>query len=413
MVAKITFGSSLFGALAYNAQKVEEGEGKVLGANKTFYNKEGTFPIHSCAEDFANHLPSHIKTQKPIVHISLNPHPDDKLTDEQLTAIATEYIERMGYGHQPYLIFKHEDIARHHIHIVTLGVDEAGRKIDDGNNFFRSKKITREMEQRYGLLPADKQKTKEAYCLRKVDPTEGNLKRQLAAVIKPLMKSYRFLSLNEYRALLSIYNITVEEVKGEVRGRPYNGLVYHATDDKGNKVSTPFKSSLFGKSVGYEALQRRFAQSKTEMKDKHLGVRTKQTIQDTMRHCQSLTELQKELTERGIDTLFRHTDAGRLYGATFIDHTDRCVFNGSRLGKNLSANALEQWADHPHPSLSASPAPTVEPQIEGTPALFAEEGETMGGLLDLPLEQHGTDPEEERFRRRMQRRKKMGRGRGI
>ncbi len=65
-----------------------------------------------------------------MVHISLNPHPDDVLTDTELQDIAREYLEKIGYGNQPYLIFKHEDIDRHHLHIVTVNVDENGRSID-------------------------------------------------------------------------------------------------------------------------------------------------------------------------------------------------------------------------------------------------------------------------------------------
>lgn len=409
MVAKISFGSSLFGALAYNAEKIDEGEGKVLGANKTYCNKEGTFNIHTCMEDFSHYMPSHIVTKKPIVHISLNPHPDDKLTDEQLTAIATEYIERMGYGNQPYMIYKHEDIDRHHIHIVTLGVDEQGKKIDDGNNFFRSKKITKDLEQRYGLLPADKQKQKEAYRFQKVKPQQGNIKKQVAAVVKPLMKSYRFLSINEYRALLSLYNVTVEEVKGEVKGKPYHGLVYSVTNDNGNKVGNPFKSSVFGKSVGADAMLKRFEQSKTEIKDKRLGGRTKRAITTAMNTCRSLPELEKELAKNGIDTVFRQSNAERIYGATFIDHNDHCVLNGSRMGKELSANAIHEWANNPHPLLCAPAAPTIQPpsapQSPDAPSLFTEDSAIMGGMLDLPTEQHGIDPEEEEFRRRMQRKK--------
>lgn len=414
MVAKISFGSSLYGALAYNAEKIEQGEGKVLGANKTYYNKEGTFNIHTCMEDFTHYMPSHIKTQKPIVHISLNPHPDDKLTDGQLAAIATEYIERMGYGNQPFIIYKHEDIDRHHVHIVTLGVDEQGKKIDDGNNFFRSKKITRELEQRYGLLPAEKQKQREAYRFHKVNPSEGNIKKQVASVIKPLMKNYRFLSLNEYRALLSLYNITVEEVKGEVKGKPYHGLVYSVTDDRGNKVGNPFKSSVFGKGVGAQAMLERFEQSRTEIKDKRIGGRTKRAITTAMSTCRSLPELEKELAKNGIDTVFRRNDAGRIYGATFIDHNDGCVLNGSRMGKELSANAIEQWASNPHPQLSTPTAPTVQPSHQApqpieSPSLFSADSASLGSIFDLPMEQHGIDPEEEAFRRRMQRRKKKGR----
>lgn len=413
MVAKISFGSSLYGALAYNAEKIDEGKGKVLGANKTFYNKDGIFNLHSCLEDFNARMPLHVATRKPIVHISLNPHPDDKLSDEQLSAIGTEYLERMGYGNQPYLIYKHEDIERHHIHIVTLGVDEQGKKIDDGNNFFRSKKITRELEQRYGLLPAEKQKEREAYRYRKVNIADGNIKKQVGAVVKPLMRAYRFLSFGEYRALLSRYNITVEEVKGEVKGKPYHGLVYWATNDKGEKVSNPFKSSVFGKAAGADAMLRRFEESKKQMTDKKLGLRTREMILTSMGRCQSLAELEKELSLKGIDTLFRRSETGRIYGATFIDHNEGCVLNGSRMGKELSANAIEAWSIAPHNPLQETISITEEQPFTKlqNDNYFDESGSltSLGGILDLPIEAQGTDYEEEAFRRRMQRKKKKGR----
>lgn len=60
--------------------------------------------------------------------------------------------------------------------LLALGVDEQGKKISDSNNFFNSKKITRALEQKYGLLPAEKQKQTEGYRYRKVNPDEGNIK---------------------------------------------------------------------------------------------------------------------------------------------------------------------------------------------------------------------------------------------
>ena len=39
-----------------------------------------------------------------VFHVSLNPSPEDKLTDEQFREIAREYMERMGYGNQPYIV---------------------------------------------------------------------------------------------------------------------------------------------------------------------------------------------------------------------------------------------------------------------------------------------------------------------
>ncbi|WP_049133354.1 relaxase/mobilization nuclease domain-containing protein, partial [Bacteroides fragilis] len=110
MVAKINVGNSLYGALAYNGEKVNEGQGRLLLTHKIFDDGTGTFDIRRAAEDFTRYLPEQVRTAKPVVHISLNPHPDDRLTDTELTAIAEEYLARLGYGNQPYAVFKHEDI---------------------------------------------------------------------------------------------------------------------------------------------------------------------------------------------------------------------------------------------------------------------------------------------------------------
>ena len=407
MVAKISYGSSLFGALAYNGEKVNEGVAKILETNKVFCSADGIHDISACIQDFMAYMPSLIHTKKPIIHISLNPHPDDKITDEQFSAIAQEYIEKMGYGNQPFVVYKHEDIDRHHLHIVTLAVDEQGKKINDGNNFYRSKHITREIEQKYGLLPAERQRTKEAFRLQKVQPQEGNIKKQLASVIKPAAKFYHCPSFKEYRALLSTYNICVEEVKGDVHGKSYNGLVYFATDDKGKKVGNPFKASLFGKAVGYEALQNRFKASKEELKEKWLAPKTKAVVAGALRRSATREDFRDNLYRKGIDVLFRENEESRLYGVTFIDHNNGCVVNGSRLGKELSANAVAEWFDRPHPELSAPIQQNVKGSISQTQT--SDGDAVLGGLLDLPLEAHGTDWEEEQFRRRMQRKKRKQR----
>ncbi|OLQ21185.1 mobilization protein [Tannerella forsythia] len=408
MVAKINYGSSLYGALAYNGEKVNEGVAKILETNKVFSPADGTHDISACIQDFMAYMPSHVLTKKPVIHTSLNPHPDDRLTDEQFSAIAREYIEKMGYANQPFIVYKHEDIDRHHLHIVTLAVDERGKKINDGNNFYTSTRILKELEQKYGLIPAQMRKEKEVFRLQKVCYGDGeNLKKQLVSVIRPAAKFYHCPSFKEYRALLSTYNICVEEVKGEIRGKTYMGLLYFATDDKGNKVGKVFKSSLFGKSVGYEALQNRFKASKEKLKEKHLAPKTKAIVAGALRRSATREDFRGNLHHRGIDVLFRENDEGRLYGITFIDHNNGCVANGSRLGKELSATAIAEWFDRPHPELSA---PIQQSEKGSIPQILtSDEDSVLGGLLDLPLEAHGMDWEEEQFRRRMQRKKRKQR----
>ena len=115
MVAKISVGNSLYGALAYNGEKINEAKGRLLTTNRIYNDGTGTMDIHRAMEDFLALMPVRSKVEKPVVHISLNPHPDDILTDTELQDIAWEYLEKMGFGNQPYLVFKHEDIDRHHL----------------------------------------------------------------------------------------------------------------------------------------------------------------------------------------------------------------------------------------------------------------------------------------------------------
>ena len=170
-----------------------------------------------------------------VFHCSLNPHPNEKLSDEQLVQIAKEYMEVLGYGNQPYIVFKHNDIAREHIHIVSLRIDGEGKKINDKFEKRRSKQITDTLERKYDLIPSSKIADKAVEETPKIDITRGNIKEQVASVVRTVLKHYRFCSLGELNAILSKYNLAVEEVKTEFRGKKYDGLVYVPTDDKGGQ----------------------------------------------------------------------------------------------------------------------------------------------------------------------------------
>lgn len=330
----------MFGALAYNQNKVDEEQGKVLFAHRMLQSEDGNFSIGECMRSFEMQMPSHIHTAKPILHISLNPHPDDRLTDEQLATIAQEYMGKLGYGNQPYIVYKHEDIDRRHIHIVGLRVDENGRPLSDKFEHRRSKQITREMEQKYGLHPAERQQRGERPELKKMDYTAGDVKHQIGNAVKAACYDYHFQSFGEYKALLATYNICAEEIKGEAGGKLYQGITYCATNDKGEKQGNPIKSSRIGKSVGYEAIERRMQKSGEVIKTKHLKDSTLHKVATVMQIARSRAELERELKAKGVDVLFRQNDSGRIYGVTFIDHDTRTVLNGSRLGKEFSANVF-------------------------------------------------------------------------
>ena len=415
MVAKISIGSSLYGALAYNAQKVNAGEGKLLATNRVFDGGGGRMDCARLLRDFCNCMPENVRTRNTVIHVSLNPHPDDRLTDMEMANIAQIYMERLGYGNQPYVIVKHEDIDRHHVHIVSVNVDEKGKRIDRDFLFRRSERIRKELEREFNLHPAEHKRDKIHEVARKVDIGKGDMKKQIASVLLSVATRYRFQSMGEYRALLSLYNIHVEETRGKVGGREYHGLVYSATDDKGNKVGNPFKASLFGKSTGYAAIEKRFSLSKKQIAEKKVTEPTKRAVLQTLGETYHRDKFVSLLKAKGIDTVLRLTDEGRIYGATFIDHRTGCVLNGSHMGKELSANALQEhftlpYADEKPIPFTLHPEETVQ---EHSVVQGDNENPSFGlGLLN-PSGQ-AVNAEEEDFIRKMKRRKKRkGKGRTI
>ena len=373
----------MFGALAYNQNKVDNEEAKVLFSNRMLLSEDGNFSISECMRSFEMQMPVQLSTKKPILHISINPHPEDVLSDQQLADIAREYMQKLGYGNQPYLVYKHEDIDRHHIHIVGLRVDENGKPLNDKFEHRRSKQITRELEKKYNLHPAERKERTERPELKKVDYAAGDVKHQIGNAVKGACYGYRFQSFGEYKALLACYNVYAEEVKGEINGKPYQGIVYSAMNNKGEKVGNPVKASLIGKSVGYEALERRMQKSGEVIKDKNLKERTRRTVAAVMKTTSSRKELEQQLKKQGIDVLFRQNDSGRIYGVTFIDHDNRVVLNGSRLGKEFSANVFNEMysadthSQKPELALPQERQPFT-PKEQPTP-VFSSVG--IGGLL--------------------------------
>lgn len=161
--------------------------------------------------------------------------------------------------------------------------------------------------------------------------------------MKPLLKMYRFQSMGEFRALLSLYNIGVEEVKGEVNGCNYHGILYSALNKDGKKNGTPIKSSVLGKSTGIAAIEKQMQQSGTVIKDKKLKERTRRVVSAAIQRTRTESDFRKELSAQGIDLVLRRNEDNRIYGVTFIDHRNRVVLNGSRLGKDFSANVFNEY----------------------------------------------------------------------
>lgn len=227
---------------------------------------------------------------------------------------------------------------------------------------------------------------------------------------------YRYRSLGEWSALLSVFHIGVELIRGEFEGKPYNGIVYTITDDNGITISEPIKSSLIGKQFGYDGLKRRMARNAKVLRNKKPAAEIRRTIALALHSSRGDKDaFIRSLRDADIDVVFRENKNGRIYGATFIDHGSREVFNGSRLSKEFSANVFERMfreADiekivTEQAASDRSAADAAESALEQALGILS-----LGDVVGSPTTE---DIEEESFAKAMQNkvRKRKRRAKGI
>lgn len=363
MVGRITKGASIHGVLEYNAEKVRLGEATVLFGNKVLGDceKSEEFDMQRALLSFQPYLDTR-KIKEPVFHVSLNPDRSDNLSDQQLVQIAQEYMERMGFGEQPYYVFKHHDTDREHIHIVSVRLRNDGSIISDSQDRPRSKAILQDMERSYDLHPAVKGQEQCVFdTAHRVEYGRGNLKQQIKSAVQLLAEQYRFGSIPEFRTLLNLYNVDLEERRGEANGKRWNGIVYTATDERGAWVGTPIKSSNLTPKGGFKFLQKQIAKNDADLKSETTKAPIRATVARAMHRARTSDEFVRLLKESGIDAVLRQNAAGRITGVTYIDHSSKTVLNGSRLGKSYSANVLQELFNNPNadreallPKLAAS-----------------------------------------------------------
>jgi hypothetical protein len=341
MIAKISKSSNSRGALGYNFYKVKDKNALVLITNGI--RKGDGCSLNDAIYSLENRICEGKRIKNTVTHISLNPAPEDVLDDVKLSNIAEEYLEKLGYKDQPYVVFKHEDIDRHHLHVVTTDVMPNGKRLDTDFQKRRSKDITDEIEKKYKLARADfGRNTGELWTPHKVDHQKSKIGNQMKNVMRSL-EDYTFPSIKEYGSMLRLYNIDLQQVEGQYEdGKTFSGLVYQATNDFGDRVATPIKASLLGKAFGRKVLEKKAEQGYDITKNKVKNGQTKAILWKAMHEATSLDDLQKRLQKNNIDIFMRKTEEGRIYGVTVIDHNQKYVVNSSRFGKPFAANAFQE-----------------------------------------------------------------------
>ena len=344
MVARINTGKSISKALNYNEQKVTNGSAECILASG-FIKDMDELNFYEKLHHFERLISLNDRISINTLHVSLNFDPSEYLDAKKLQAIATTYMERIGFGKQPYLVYHHLDAGHPHIHIVSTNIQNDGSRIslhNLGKN--QSEEARKEIEIEFGLIKAESSKQTNILNLHPVNAQriiygKAESKRAISNVLIKVIPQYKFTSLSSLNAVLKLYNVTAD--RGEKDSRIYrnNGLTYRILDADGNKTGVPIKASSFYMKPTMKFLENKFIDNEKLRKPYFKRI---QTNIDWLLNKKpiSINELKDQLEKEGISMVEWKNKENIIYGITYIDHKTKCVFNGSDLGKQYSAKGM-------------------------------------------------------------------------
>jgi hypothetical protein len=350
MVAVIKVSSSLNRILNYNENKVADKKAVCLYA--------GNYMVDSDRMNFTmkqNYLQRRMELNTNVsrnsLHISLNFDPsENRLSNESMAEIARAYMQELGFGDQPYLVYRHFDAGHPHLHVVTTNIRYDGSRIDLHHLAIRkSEPARKKLEVEFGLVRAQGHKRDATEkTVRAAEYGKSETRSVIQNVLEAVLDKYRYTSLAELNAVLGIYNIRADPGAEGSRVSRHGGLLYRIISDKGEPMGVPIKASLFHSRPTLSRLEVKFAKNKITAgphKARVKNVIDRLVVQEKVT---PFSDMMSVLSAQGITVVKRQNVEGRIFGLTYVDHQTGGVFNGSALGKAYSAKEMLERFPYVH-----------------------------------------------------------------
>lgn len=345
MVARINTSKSISNTLNYNEQKLKSDKAELLYASG-YIKRAEKMSYADKIRQFERYTSLNERARTNTMHISLNFDPADDLSKEKLTAIAEQYMEGIGFGHQPYLVYRHFDAAHPHIHIVSINIQKDGSQIplyNLGRN--QSEKTRKEIEIGFGLKKAEKHSPETCQKIQpgnvqKVSYGKYTTKKAISHVLQEVISHYRFSSLPEFNAILKLFNVMADRGRTDSKMFKFKGLIYRVLDERGKPKGCPIKASTFFHKPTLPLLERKFIDN--ESLKQSATSRFKVEIEFALAKARrmSLPSFVQELEKSQISAVMQQNKEGMIYGVMYVDHKTKTVFNGTDLGKQYAPIAI-------------------------------------------------------------------------
>jgi predicted RNA binding protein YcfA (HicA-like mRNA interferase family) len=344
MVAIIRSARSAKRSCHYNESKVALGQANCIMA--------GNYPCE--AQDLTarqrmlvlqKRLDLNARCYKGCLHIVLSFHPDDRLTPQQLRKISQAYMDHIGLGEQPFLVYQHLDTLHPHLHLVAVTVKADG----SGNSVFHAreaaaKNTLKQIEKDYHLtasvgreiLPANLESAQKLQY-GKLPATLG-----IAQVLSVVLPFFKYCTITELNAVLRHYNVVAKTGRPGSVVRLHQGLSYQMLSDQGRQIGSPIKASRLAGKPTLTYLNERFKANSMLIASYQRRLKTLIDLALIDPGTRSLTDLGQYLSREAVKTVYAFTPAGELSEIILVDFGSRSVVSASQLGERYTASRLQK-----------------------------------------------------------------------
>lgn len=348
-------------------------------------------------------------------HMSVNPSATDKaLTDEEARAFIDEVMQRLGYGNSPYRIYRHQDIAREHFHVVSTRIGQDGKKIKDSFEKYQIHSILKELAPKYGFsveethmdrvdraikAKAESKDRKEPRTERKPSPRKREKREYVPAFSReseePVTEQitnahedamqWHFSTFEQYRLLMrDRYSIDVEYLE-DTPDYPSGALIYSGLKDRETRVTPALSNNYLG--IDLDRIMEKCGGERMSEKKAQRN-RLEKAVKESMETASSYPELHKELKKRGVAMSVSWSKDGKPFGVTYFDYATRCIWKGSETATTFqwlkdSCGArgfeiLQAKSEKPvRQKKSQQERPSLPPAVVGQPRIEAEKSASV------------------------------------
>ena len=334
-------------ALDYNEEKVLHGVAELVGyANMESIDREKVYAL------FERYERTRYRIREMSFHASVNPSPSDDCSEEKLLSFVADLMRHLGYGSQPYLVYRHFDIEREHYHIVSVRADGDGRKINNYYEKRRASAFMKEVAPRYGFSLAEKGSHVTAQMGPKREknarPARFDPRKEVSRQMRDLFGvalTYDHDSFTQLAAILEDYGLRAA-VAGDDGPE---AITLQGLDRKGSPVTQPVPESALGAHLYSEA-----GALWSSIRHGHgRRAREKERLRSLVGFAFGISRSEGHfvniLRNKGIAVhLSRTEDTGEVFGILFVDHSTRTVFKASEIRDVISVRMMKDAVESGH-----------------------------------------------------------------